>query len=180
MELPLVLEPEMGLPCAATGVDSAERPRMIPSSTSRFFASVDILRVVRTSFWASSVARAALLVSMIFSRPSIRLRRALMLSETALSALARLLTRALRRAACTGGVGVGLLGSLSLSYSASAVGTALVVVAAALDTAIWRETRGWISGGAEGPEELPKREPPRRGFLFEERDLSSSEGCVNT
>ena len=116
---------------------------------------------------------------MIFSRPSIRLRRALILSETALSALARLLTRALRRAACTGGVGVGLLGSLSLSYSASAVGTALVVVAAALDTAIWRETRGWISGGAEGPEELPKREPPRRGFLFEERDLSSSGGCVS-
>ena len=48
--LPLVLEPEMGLPCAATGVDSAERPRMIPSSTSRFFASVDILRAARTSF----------------------------------------------------------------------------------------------------------------------------------
>ena len=125
------------------------------------------------------MASAARLVSMIFSSPSIRLRRALMLSETALSALGRLLTRALRRAACTGGVGVGLLGSLSLSYSVSAVGTALVVVAAALDTAIWRETRGWISGGAEGPGELPKREPPRRGFLFEERDLSSSKVCVN-
>lgn len=49
-EFPLVLEPETGLPCAATGVDSAERPRMIPSSTSRFFASVEILRVARTSF----------------------------------------------------------------------------------------------------------------------------------
>ncbi len=73
---------------------------------------------------------------MIFSRPSIRPRRALMLSETAPSALARLLTRALSRAACTGGVGVGLLGSVSLSYSVSADGTALVVVATALETAI--------------------------------------------
>jgi hypothetical protein len=37
---------------------------------------------------------------------------------------------------------VGLLGSLSLSYSLSAVGTALVVVATALETEIWRGTRG--------------------------------------
>lgn len=102
-----------------------------------------------------------------------------MLSETALSALARFLTRALRRAAWTGGVGVGLLGSLSLSYSLSAVGTALVVVATALETAIWRGTRGWISGGADGPEEPPNKEPPRSGFLFEERDLSSSEKRVS-
>ena len=97
-----------------------------------------------------------------------------MLSETAPSALARFLSRALRRAAWTGGVGVGLLGSVSLSYSLSAVGTALRVVAAALETAIWRGTRGTISGGAEGPEELEKREPPSRGFLFEDRVLSSS------
>ena len=102
-----------------------------------------------------------------------------MLSETALSALARFLTRALRRAACTGGVGVALLGSLSFSYSVSAVGTALVVVATAFETAIWRGTRGWISDGAEGPEEPPKREPPRRGFLFDERDLSNSASCVS-
>ncbi len=124
-----------GLPCAA-GVDSADRPRMMPSSTSRFLDSMAFLRVVRVSFWASSVARAERLFSMSFSSPSIKPRRALMLSETAPSALARLLTRALSRAAWTGGVGVGLLGSVSLSYSVSAVGTALVVVATALETAI--------------------------------------------
>lgn len=97
-----------------------------------------------------------------------------MLSETAPSALARFLSRALRRAAWTGGVGVGLLGSVSLSYSESAVGTALRVVAAALETAICRGTRGSISEGAEGPDEPEKREPPSKGFLLEERVLSSS------
>ena len=54
------------------------------------------------------------------------------------------------------------------------MGTALRVVAAALETAIWRGTRGSISKGAEGPDEPEKREPPRRGFLLEERVLSSS------
>lgn len=97
-----------------------------------------------------------------------------MLSETAPSALARFLRRALRRAACTGGVGVGLLWSVSLSYSESAVGKALSVVAVALDTAICKGTRGSISEGAEGPDEPEKRDPPSRGFLLEERVLSSS------
>lgn len=128
-------EPARGLPCGA-GVESAERPRMMPSSTSRFLDSMTFLRVVRVSLRVSSVVRVRRLVSMIFSKPSIRPRRALMLSDTAPSALARLLTRALRRAAWTGGVGVGLLGSVSLSYSVSADGTALVVVATALETAI--------------------------------------------
>lgn len=174
MARPFVLGSEMGLPCATTGVEGADRPRMMPSSTSRFLASMTFLRVVSVSRWASSLARAVRLVSMMLSSPAMRPRRALMLSETAPSALARFLRRALRRAAWTGGVGVGLLGSVSLSYSVSAVGTALRVVAAALETAIWRGTRGTISEGAEGPEELEKREPPSRGFLFEDRVLSSS------
>ena len=69
---------------------------------------------------------------------------------------------------------MGLLGSVSLSYSESAVGTALRVVAAALETAICKGTRGSISDGGEGPDEPEKREPPSRGFLLEERVLSSS------
>lgn len=111
-----------------------------------------------------------------------------MLSETAPSALARFLRRALRRAASTGAVGVGLLGSVSLSYSESAVGTELSVVAAAFETAICKGTRGSISEGAEGPDEPEKRDPPSRGFLLDERVLSSSvsrqwsssfeEGCL--
>ena len=163
--MPFVLDPGVGDPCAG-GVESAERPRMIASSTSRFLVSIAFFRVDRVSFWVSSVVRAARLLSMIFSRPSIKARRALMLSETAPSAFARLLTRALRRAAWTGGVGVCLLGSVSFSYSESDVGTALVVVATALETAIWSETTGWISGGAEGPDELEKRDPPSSGFFF--------------
>ena len=67
-----------------------------------------------------------------------------------------------------------LLGSVSLSYSASATGTAFVVVTEALDSWICCETIGWISGGAEGPEELEKRDPPRAGFFNEERDRSRS------
>lgn len=70
---------------------------------------------------------------------------------------------------------MGLVGSVSLSYSESAVGTALRVVAAALETAICRGTRGSISEGAEGPDEPEKSEPPSKGFLLEERVLSSSE-----
>ena len=49
----------------------------------------------------------------------------------------------------------------------------MAVVAAAFERAIWRGTRGWISDGAEGPEELEKREPPRV-FLLEDVDLSRS------
>ena len=139
--LPLRLVPAVGLPCVV-GDDSAERPRMIPSSTSRFLASIAFLRVASVAACESSVIRAERLVSMIFSSPSIRLWRALMLSNTAPSALARLLTNALRRAAWTGGVGVGLVGSVSFSYSPSAVGTALAVEAAAFETAIWRGIRG--------------------------------------
>lgn len=67
-----------------------------------------------------------------------------------------------------------LLGSVSLSYSTSAVAAALLADATAFETEIWRGTRGWISLGADGPEELEKREPPSNGFLPEERDLSSS------
>ncbi len=67
-----------------------------------------------------------------------------------------------------------MLASVSLSYSDSAVGTALVVEAAAFETAICRGTRGWISEGAEGPDELENNEPPRSGFLLEARDLSTS------
>ena len=69
---------------------------------------------------------------------------------------------------------MGLLGSVSLSYSESAVGTALRVVAAALETAICKGTRGSISDGAEGPDEPENRDPPSNGFLLEERVLSSS------
>ncbi len=39
-------EPASGLPCGA-GVESAERPRMMPSSTSRFLDSMMFLRLVR-------------------------------------------------------------------------------------------------------------------------------------
>ena len=112
------------------------------------------------------------LFSMIFSKPSMRPRRALMLSVTAPSAFARFLTSALRRAAWTGGVGAGLLGSVSLSYSESAVGTALVVDATAFETAICNATRGWISGGADGPEELENKDPPSRGFFLPALSMS--------
>ena len=101
-----------------------------------------------------------------------RPRRALMLSVTAPSAFARFLTRALRRAAWTGGVGAGLLGSVSFSYSESAVGTALVVEATALETAICSVTRGWISGGADGPDELENNDPPSRGFFLPTLSIS--------
>ncbi len=49
-----------------------------------------------------------------------------------------------------------------------------LAVTEAFVTAIWSDTSGWISDGAEGPEELENRDPPSRGFLPEERDLSSS------
>ena len=55
-----------------------------------------------------------------------------------------------------------------------AVAAKPMVEATAFDTAIWRGTRGWISAGAAGPEELENREPPSKDFLPEERDLSSS------
>lgn len=48
-----------------------------------------------------------------------------------------------------------------------------MVKAAALETAICRGTRGSISEGAEGPDEPEKRDPPR-GFLPDDRVLSSS------
>ena len=40
----------------------------------------------------------------------------------------------------------------------------------AFERATWSETSGWISDGAEGPEELEKREPPKV-FLLEEVDF---------
>ena len=46
---PFVLDPEMGLPCAI-GVESADKPRRIRSSTSRFFDSIAFFRVVKVSF----------------------------------------------------------------------------------------------------------------------------------
>ena len=45
----LVFDPKTGL-CAVTGVDSADRPRMMPSSTSRFFDSMAFLHLVSVSF----------------------------------------------------------------------------------------------------------------------------------
>lgn len=156
------------------GEDSADRPRMMPSSTSRFLASALALRLTSSECWDSSAPNVVRFVSRSFSSPSTSARRALILSDTAPSALARDLRRALRRAACTGGVGIVLLGSVSLSYSLFAVAARPVVEATALETAIWRGTRGWISKGAAGPEELENSEPPSSGFLPEERDLSSS------
>ena len=41
---------EIGLPCATTGVEGAESPRMMPSSTSRFLASMTFFRAFRVSF----------------------------------------------------------------------------------------------------------------------------------
>ena len=108
------------------------------------------------------------------SRPPIRVSRALILSETAPSALARDLRRALKRAAWTGGVGAGVLGSMSFSYSMLAVEPVLLTARVALETAICNGTIGWSSAGAEGPDELLKRDPPSKGFLPEERDLSMS------
>lgn len=70
-------------------------------------------------------------------------------------------------------MGIGLAGSLSLPYSDSAVGMMVVDAAVAFVRADCRGIRGWSSGGAE-VEELEKREPPRAGFLEEERDLSRS------
>ena len=72
---------------------------MIPSSTSRFLASMAVLRVESVACWVSSPAIAALFVSRTVSSSEMRLRRAFRLSVTADSALARDLRRALRRAA---------------------------------------------------------------------------------
>ena len=146
----------------------------MPSSTSRFLASAAALRVRSSECCDSSVVRAVRFVSRIFSSPSTSARRALMLSDTAPSALARDFRSALRRAACTGGVGMVLLGSFNFSYSEFAVAARPFMDAAAFETATCRGTRGWISSGADGPDALAKREPPSRGFLLDERDLSSS------
>ena len=50
MTPPFVLGSEIGLPCATTGVEGAESPRMMPSSTSRFLASMTFFRVANVSF----------------------------------------------------------------------------------------------------------------------------------
>ena len=64
---------------------------------------------------------------------------------------------------------------MSFSYSVVAVGMAVPAVAAALERVTWRGTRVWSSSGAEAlEEELEKREPPRAGFLEDDRDLSRS------
>lgn len=70
-------------------------------------------------------------------------------------------------------MGTVLLGSVSFSYSISAVAAAVLEDAIAFEMEIWRGTRGWISIGADGPE-AEKRELPSKGFLVVERDLSSS------
>lgn len=124
------------------GEASAERPRTMPSSTSRFFASMAAFRLVSSANLVSSTASAALFVSRIFSNPSSSARRALMLCDTAPSALASDLRSALRRAACTGGVGVALLGSVSLSYSMSAVDDAPLEDIIAFETVICSGTSG--------------------------------------
>ena len=135
MPFPFGVGSNPGLPWIG-GEGSADRPRMIPSSTSRFLASMVVLRVTSSKCWDCSPASAVLFVSRSFSRPSTSARRALMLSETAPSALARDLSRELRRAACTGGVGVGVFGSVSLSYSRFAVEAAPVAATTAFETAI--------------------------------------------
>lgn len=170
---PFGVDSRPGLPWIG-GDGSAERPRMIPSSTSRFLASMVVLRLTSSKCWDSSLASAVLLVWRSFSRPSTSARRALMLSETAPSALARDLSSELRRAACTGGVGVEVFGSVSLSYSRFAAEAAPVAATTALETAIWKGKIGWSSKGAEGPDGLENSDPPRSGFLPDERDLSSS------
>lgn len=57
---PFALGSESGLPWVI-GEDSAERPRMIPSSTSRFLASIAFLRFERRVCCSSSLAREVLL-----------------------------------------------------------------------------------------------------------------------
>lgn len=161
-----------GAEAVGPGKASEESPRTIPSSTSRFLASMAALRLVSSACLVSSAVSAALFVSSNCSKPSISARRALMLWETAPSALASDFRSALSRAASTGGVGVVLLGSVSLSYSRSAVEAAPPEDAIALETAICNATKGCSSTGAVDPDE--NMEPPRRGFLFDERDLSNS------
>lgn len=146
---------------------------MMPSSTSLFLASMIPFLPKNFKCWACSPASAALFVSRIFSRPSISALLALMLSKTAPSALASDFKRALRRAAWTGGVGTVLLGSVSFSYSMSAIAAAVLEDAIAFEMEICRGTSGCISSGADGPE-AEKRELPSKGFLVVERDLSSS------
>lgn len=70
-------------------------------------------------------------------------------------------------------MGTVLLGSVSFSYSISAVATAVLEDAIAFEMEICKGTSGWISSGADGPE-AEKREFPSKGFLVVERDLSSS------
>lgn len=165
----------VGSATSGAGLDpggaSDESPRTMPSSTSRFLASIATFRLMSSACFVSSAANVALFVSNSFSKPSISARRALMLCDTAPSALASDFRSALSRAASTGGVGVVLVGSVSLSYSTSAVEVAPLEEAIALDTAICSATTGCSSSGAD---ELEKMEPPRRGFLLDERDLSSS------
>jgi hypothetical protein len=92
-------------------------------------------------------------------------------SATAPSAFANVLSNPLSRAACTGGVGKGVEGSVILRYSCFALSIAVFVEEGILETAPWRGIKGWISGGIE---DEPKNEEPKRGFLFDERDLSRS------
>lgn len=75
------------------------RPRMIPSSTSRFFCSIADFLAPNSFQLTSSFSMADLLVESRFSRPSTRARRAFSESCTADSADARFFSRADRRAA---------------------------------------------------------------------------------
>lgn len=88
---------------------------MILSSTSLFFPSISVLRLDISAKDVSSLASNVRFVSSIFSNPSMSSFRALMLSATAPSAFASFLRRPFRRAACTGGDGAAILGSVSFS-----------------------------------------------------------------
>ena len=148
---------------------------MMPSSTSRFLVSILALREVVSVNLDSSDTNLDLLSETSISKPSSSVRRALILSETAFSALARFFKRALKRAACTGGVGAGF--DVNFSYSMSDVDTAVAWLTSAFETATCRGTKGSSSGGAEEDDE--NKDPPSIGLRAVDRFLSSSGGYMS-
>lgn len=151
---------------------SADKPRIMASSTSFFLVSMAARREDRSTEAVPSSESLALLDSSNFSRPAMSSFLALMLSLTAPSALARFFKSDDRRAAYTGGLGRGVFGSVNFVNSVFAVSSRGREVDSRRDRADCGFSRGWSSGGRVGVEkrEPPRRAPPERAV----RDLSTS------
>lgn len=154
---------EAPFPDSYDGVAGLESPRMIPSSTSLLRDSVLARRLDRSAAVSWSVAREVRLFSSSCSRPAMSSVRALMLLSTAEWALANVFINEASFAACTGGLGTGVFGSLSFPYSVLAFVTTPLALASALLKAVCDLLRGSSSDGTlppDPPNKLPPSLPP--------------------